>query len=171
MNRKSHLAVVFASLCISLSISASQAELPIGTQLKDFNGASKWLNSPPLTAGSLKGKVVAVEFYTSACSNCRAAVPHVVELYDKYKNRGFVVVGVHTPELSIEHKLDYVRQTIAELGITYPVAVDDDAKVWTAYHNNYWPNILLFDRQGKLVYEHAGEGAYQEIDALVSKLL
>lgn len=89
-------------------------------------------------------------------------MPHVVQLYDKYKNRGFVVAGVHTPELSIEHRLDYVRRTISELGITYPVAVDDEAKVWTAYQNNYWPNILLFDRQGKLVYEHAGEGGSRD---------
>jgi thiol-disulfide isomerase/thioredoxin len=170
MKIKSQFAVVCASLFLS-AYQASKAELPIGSPLKEFNGVSKWLNSPPITLISLKGKVVAVEFYTSACSNCRAAVPHVVKLYDKYKSRGFIVIGIHTPELSFEHKLEYIHQTISELGITYPVGLDDDAKVWKAYNNNYWPNLLLFDRQGKLIYEHAGEGAYEEIDSLVGKSL
>jgi thiol-disulfide isomerase/thioredoxin len=175
---RSELRGVIAILTVSLATGwllsvwqNANATLSIGTHLKDFPGISRWLNSGALTSSSLSGKVVAVDFYTSGCGNCRAAIPHVEKLYEKYKARGFVVVGIHTPEEEYERNIDYVRSTIKELGITYPVAIDDHAATWATYQNQWWPNLLLFDRSGKLVFEHAGEGAYQEIDETVKNLL
>jgi len=164
--------LLFAALAVLINVwQHANAALPIGTSLKEPVGISHWLNSKPISLDALRGKVVAIDFYASGCSNCRAAVPHVVQLYEKYKGRGFVVIGVHTPEGDYERNLDFVRATAKQLGITYPVAVDDSQATWTAYQNQWWPNFLLFDRSGKLVYEHAGEGAYDEIDATVKGLL
>jgi len=166
--------VLLSFLAVGWLFNMSQhanAALPIGTHLRAFVGISEWLNGGPLTPAALSGKVVAVDFYTSGCGNCRAAIPHVEQLYEKYKNRGLVVVGVHTPEEDYERNVNYVRSTIKELGITYPVAIDGSAATWATYENQWWPNFLLFDRSGKLVFQHAGEGAYQEIDQAVEKLL
>jgi len=168
------IAILTASVMIGALLSIWQnasAALPIGTRLREFVGISSWLNSKALSLDSLSGKVVAVDFYTSGCGNCRAAIPHVVKLYEKYKNRGFVVVGIHTPEEDYERNIDYIRKTIKELGISYPVALDDRGSTWAAYQNHWWPDFLLFDRSGKLVLEHPGEGAYEEIDAAVKSLL
>jgi thiol-disulfide isomerase/thioredoxin len=168
------IAICAASLAIGASLSIWQhaaAALPIGTRLREFVGISSWLNSGAISLDSLSGKVVALDFYTSGCGNCRAAIPHVEKLYEKYKNRGFVVVGIHTPEEDYERNIDYIRKTIKELGITYPIAIDDRGRTWAAYQNQWWPNFLLFDRSGKLVLEHPGEGAYEEIDAVVKTLL
>ncbi|MDR3615046.1 MAG: redoxin domain-containing protein [Candidatus Obscuribacterales bacterium] len=146
-------------------------ELALGTNIRDFAGVTQWLNSKPLTLKDLHGKVVVIDFYTSGCGNCQAAVPHVVQLYNKYHNRGLVVVGVHTPESTYEKELTTVQSTAQHLGITYPIAVDNEHAVWYSYHNQFWPNLLIFDKEGKLVYEHAGEGFYEEIDRVVNELL
>ncbi len=156
---------------LSSDNSAAQAALGLGSNLQEFKGISSWLNTQPLTRNDLKGKVVAIDFYTSGCSNCRAAVPHVVALYKKYRDKGLVVVGVHTPESDYERELKTVRSTATQLGIEYPIAIDNQQATWNAYQNQYWPNILIFDRQGKLVYQHAGEGSYDEIDSKVNSLL
>jgi thiol-disulfide isomerase/thioredoxin len=132
-------------------------------QLKEFEGIDVWINSPPISRATLKNKVVIIDFYTSRCSNCRAAVPHVVALYNKYHGRGLEVVGIHTPELDSERQIEVVKATAKKLGIDYPIAVDNDSRIWNAYNNHYWPNLLLFNKEGKLVYQHAGEGAYDEL--------
>jgi thiol-disulfide isomerase/thioredoxin len=154
---------------ISVSTLSCFASAP--GQLPGFEGATGWVNGDPVSSSQLQNKVVVVDFYTSQCSNCLAAVPHVAELYKKYREQGLVVVGVHTPEMESEHALPLVSATIKRLGIEYPVALDNDTDIWKKYHNQFWPNLLIYDKSGKLAYSHAGEGEYGEIDAKVKSLL
>jgi cytochrome c biogenesis protein CcdA/thiol-disulfide isomerase/thioredoxin len=139
--------------------------------LPTFNGATEWINSQPLTPGSLRGKVVLVDFWTFACYNCLNALPHVKALEAKYRDKGLVVIGVHTPELARERVLENVRREVMRLGITYPVVVDNDYAIWNAFHNEYWPAAYYADATGKLRFSHFGEGSYDEQDKAVAKLL
>ncbi len=139
--------------------------------LPSFTGGTAWLNSSPLTPESLRGKVVLVDFWTFACYNCLNALPHVKALYAKYKDRGFVVVGVHTPELARERVLGNVRDEVTRLGITYPVVIDNDYAIWRAFGNRYWPAAFYADASGRLRFHHFGEGRYEEQDQAVAALL
>ena len=139
--------------------------------LPGFDGGTEWINSGELSAKSLKGKVVLVDFWAFMCYNCLNALPHVKDLYAKYKNRGFVVVGVHTPELGPERVRESVRDAVKRLGITYPVVIDNDNKIWNAFHNQYWPAAYFADATGKLRFYNFGEGRYDEQDKVVAKLL
>ena len=139
--------------------------------LPGFDGGSEWINSPRLTPESLRGKVVLVEFWTFECYNCLNALPHVKELYAKYKDRGFVVVGVHTPEFARERVPENVRREVKKLGIDFPVVIDNENKIWNAYHNQYWPAMYYADANGGMRFYHFGEGRYEEQDKVVAKLL
>ena len=139
--------------------------------LPSLEGGTEWLNSPALTSESLRGKVVLVDFWTFACYNCLNALPHVKELYAKYKDRGFVVIGVHTPELARERVLSNVRREVVSLGIDYPVVIDNDSRIWRAFGNQYWPAAYYADATGRLRFHHFGEGRYDEQDKLVARLL
>lgn len=139
--------------------------------MPEFKGATAWINSPPLTLDSLRGKVVLVDFWTFACYNCLNALPHVKALYEKYRREGFVVIGVHTPELPQERVLDNVKREVKRLGITYPVVVDNDYAIWNSYDNEYWPAAYYVDASGNLRFSHFGEGAYDEQDQAVARLL
>jgi thiol-disulfide isomerase/thioredoxin len=139
--------------------------------LPSFDGGTEWINSGELSAKSLRGKVVLVEFWAFMCYNCLNALPHVKDLYAKYKNRGFVVVGVHTPELGPERVQENVRDAVKRLGITYPVVIDNDNRIWNAFHNQYWPAAYFADATGKLRFYNFGEGRYDEQDKVVAKLL
>jgi cytochrome c biogenesis protein CcdA/thiol-disulfide isomerase/thioredoxin len=139
--------------------------------LPPFNGATEWINSQPLTPESLRGKVVLVDFWTFACYNCLNALPHVKALEAKYRDKGLVVIGVHTPELARERVLENVRREVKRLGITYPVVVDNDYAIWKAFHNEYWPAAYYADATGKLRFSHFGEGSYEEQDKAVATLL
>src|SRR5271154_4295288 len=108
-----------------------------GDSVRPFVGISYWINSSPLTITDLKNKVVIVDFYTSQCSNCMAAVPHLVSLYNKYHGRGLIVIGIHTPELASERQRQVVESTARWLGITYPIAVDNENRTWSEYNNHY----------------------------------
>jgi thiol-disulfide isomerase/thioredoxin len=136
-----------------------------------FAGATTWINSAPLTPDSLRGKVVLIDFWTFQCYNCLNALPHVKALYEKYRKEGFVVIGVHTPELPQERVVENVRREVKRLGITYPVVVDNDYAIWNAYHNQYWPAAYYADASGELRFSHFGEGAYDEQDQAVARLL
>ena len=162
-------ALLVAGLLVSLQVSSSEASGP--SELKSFDGATDWANGKPVHMTDLKNKVVVVDFYTSRCSNCLAAVPHLAALYKKYRSQGLQVIGVHTPEMDSEHEISLVNATIKRLGIEYPVAIDNNNEIWNAYHNQYWPSLLIYDKSGRLVYEHAGEGAYSEIDNKIHSLL
>ncbi|MET4388562.1 thiol-disulfide isomerase/thioredoxin [Bradyrhizobium sp. F1.4.3] len=137
----------------------------------DFAGISNWFNSKPLSIADLRGKVVLVDFWTYGCVNCVNTLPHVTDLYAKYKDRGLVVVGVHTPEFPFERSASNVQAALKRHGITYPVAQDNDSRTWNAYRNQYWPAQYIIDQNGKIVFQHEGEGRYDEIDRTVARLL
>ena len=151
-------------------------ETPIALRVADgtlpgFEGGTEWINSVALTPESLRGKVVLVDFWTFECYNCLNAIPHVKELYAKYKDRGFVVVGVHTPEFARERVPANVRREVTKLGISYPVVIDNDNRIWNAFHNRYWPAAYYADATGAMRFYHFGEGRYEEQDKVVAKLL
>ena len=129
------------------------------------------LDGQQVALKDLRGKVVMVNFWTYGCYNCVNTLPHVTELYAKYRDRGFVVVGIHTPEFPFERSASNVQAALKRHGITYPVAQDNDSKTWNAYSNQYWPAQYIIDQNGKIVFQHAGEGRYDEIDRTVAKLL
>ena len=173
-------AALIASTFVSSAIPGASAETPRSAPFQmaaaqfnapDFVGISNWFNSAPLDIASLRGKVVLVNFWTYGCVNCVNALPHVTALYDKYKARGFVVVGVHTPEFPFERSAGNVQSALKRHGITYPVAQDNESRTWNAYRNQYWPAQYIVDQNGRVVFQHAGEGQYEEIDRTVARLL
>ena len=137
----------------------------------NFTGISNWFNSAPLNIADLRGKVVLVDFWTYGCVNCVNTLPHVTALYSKYKDRGLVVVGIHTPEFPFERSASNVQAALKRHGITYPVAQDNDSQTWNAYRNQYWPAQYIVDQSGKIVFQHDGEGRYEEIDRTIARLL
>lgn len=145
--------------------------LPKIAPVPDFVGITHWLNSPPLTMASLKGKVVLVDFWTYSCINCIRTLPYIKKWYDTYKDKGFVVVGVHTPEFEFEKNTGNVADAIKRLDIRYPVAQDNDYKTWQAYYNMYWPADYLIDRNGIIREVHFGEGGYIETENSIRALL
>jgi thiol-disulfide isomerase/thioredoxin len=137
----------------------------------EITGITHWLNSGPLTLAQLRGKVVLVDFWTYGCINCVRTLPHVVDLYEKYKDKGLVVIGVHAPEFPHERSTANVAAAIKRHRIAYPVAQDNNFKTWNAYGNRYWPAQYIVDQHGRIVYQHAGEGAYDTIEQTVRRLL
>lgn len=150
---------------------AEEAVLPPEGVIPQLSGATGWINSPPLTRESLRGKVVLVDFWTFGCYNCLNALPHVKELYAKYRDRGLVVIGVHTPEFPHEKDRGNVERAVSRLGVEYPVALDNEYRIWNAFHNRYWPAAYYVDRAGQIRYHHFGEGRYDEQERIVQKLL
>jgi thiol-disulfide isomerase/thioredoxin len=139
--------------------------------LQRFQGANPWLNSPPLGAAELRGKVVLVDFWTYTCVNWLRTAPYVRGWADKYKDQGLVVIGVHTPEFEFEKNLDNVRSAVKEMRVTYPVAVDSGYAVWRAFNNNAWPALYLIDAKGNVRFRHFGEGEYERIEQTIQQLL
>lgn len=137
----------------------------------EFAGISNWFNSAPLKLADLRGKVVLVDFWTYGCVNCVNTLPHVTALYAKYKDRRLVVVGVHTPEFPFERSAGNVQAALKRHGITYPVAQDNDSATWNAWRNQYWPAQYVVDQNGRVVFQHAGEGQYEEIERTIARLL
>ncbi len=137
----------------------------------DFAGVDTWINSPPLTLQALRGKVVLVDFWTFSCVNCVRTLPHLESLYHAFRDRGFVLVGVHSPEFDFEKVTANVRSAVQRLGVDWPVAVDSQMGTWNAYGNQYWPAEYLLDQQGRIAYVHDGEGDYQATDDAVAALL
>ena len=150
---------------------ATGADLPVEGALPGFAGATEWLNSPPLTPQALRGKVVLVVFWTFNCYNCLNALPHVREWAEKYRGRGLVVVGVHTPELPFERDVGNVRNAVARLKITYPVAIDNGYAIWKAFGNEYWPAAYFIDAEGRIRHHHFGEHDYENSERVIQQLL
>ncbi|HEV2357085.1 MAG TPA: redoxin domain-containing protein [bacterium] len=149
------------------------ARAQAATAAPELSGGGPWFNTDgrPLTIASLRGKVVGVEMWTAGCENCLNVLPHLKEWYARYGGRGLVLVGVHTPEFAHEGKIDYVREAVARLGIAYPVVMDNDRRIWNAYHNDYWPTLYLVDKRGQLRYTHIGEGDYDVTEREIGRLL
>jgi thiol-disulfide isomerase/thioredoxin len=154
---------------------AAKAEEPpsiVGSSpLYGLSGATGWINSAPLTAKELKGKVVLVDFWDYSCINCIRSIPYIRAWADKYKDSGLVVIGVHTPEFDIEKLTPNVQKAVNKFDITYPVAVDSNHAIWDAFHNEYWPAHYFIDAKGKVRFEHFGEGNYDQSEHWIQKLL
>jgi peptide-methionine (R)-S-oxide reductase len=133
------------------------------------NGA--WINSDPITLKSLRGRVVIIDFWTFGCYNCRNTLPSVKAWDARYREKGLTIIGVHTPELDIERNIENVRREISKLEIRYPVVTDNDNSTWNAYGVEAWPTWFVIDKQGRVRWKHVGEGAYEETEQLIKKLL
>jgi thiol-disulfide isomerase/thioredoxin len=146
-------------------------QLPIEGELPSFSGATAWLNSPPLSAAGLRGKVVLIDFWTYTCINWLRTLPYVRAWAEKYRDHGVVVIGVHSPEFSFEHDLENVRRAVQDMRVDYPVAIDNDYAIWSAFDNQYWPALYLVDAQGRIRAHHFGEGAYEQSEMMIQQLL
>jgi thiol-disulfide isomerase/thioredoxin len=146
---------------------------PLSTEghLPGFDGATGWLNSPPLTAADLRGKVVLVDFWTYTCINWLRTLAYVRAWADRYQEDGLVVVGVHTPEFPFERDVDNVRQAAEDMNVGYPIALDSDYMVWRAFSNQYWPAVYIADAQGRIRHHQFGEGGYAECEMVIQRLL
>ena len=173
------LLIAFAGLAAAAVAApgfGSDASIPIQlaearAAAPNFVGISKWFNSAPLSISDLRGKVVLVDFWTYGCYNCVNTLPYVTKLYETYKDKGLVVVGIHTPEFPFERSAGNVQAALKRHGITYPVAQDNDSASWNAWRNQYWPAQYIVDQRGNIVFSHAGEGQYEEIERTVRRLL
>jgi len=145
--------------------------LPVEGPAPSLDGAVEWLNSKPLTTEQLKGKVVVVDFWTYSCINCLRAIPYVRAWAEKYRDHGLVVIGVHAPEFAFERNVDNVKKAITTLGIGYPVAIDNEYKIWRAFENEYWPAHYFIDAKGQIRHHHFGEGDYDESEQVIQQLL
>jgi thiol-disulfide isomerase/thioredoxin len=145
--------------------------LPVEGHLPGFEGATGWLNSPPLSAGDLRGKVVLVDFWTYTCINWLRTLGHVRAWAQKYEDQGLVVVGVHTPEFPFERDVDNVRQAATDMRLEYPVALDSDYAIWDAFANRYWPAIYVADAEGRIRHHQFGEGGYEECEMIIQMFL
>ena len=153
------------------STAGEPAPLPVEGVLPTLDGAVQWLNSPPLTVQDLRGKVVLVDFWTYSCINCLRSLPYVKAWAQKYKDQGLVVIGVHAPEFAFERNIDNVKKATHDLGIDYPVAIDNNYAIWRALNNQYWPAHYFVDAKGQIRYHHFGEGDYAESEKVIQQLL
>jgi thiol-disulfide isomerase/thioredoxin len=138
---------------------------------KDFSKISEYINTKPISLYDLRDKVVLVDFWTYSCINCIRTIPYLNEWYDKYSDKGLVIVGIHTPEFEFEKNSENVKSAVQKFGIKYPVLQDNDKETWNEYDNRYWPRKYLVDDEGYIRYDHIGEGAYNETEKVIQSLL
>ena len=131
----------------------------------------EWINSEPLKLKDLRGRVVLIEFWTFGCYNCRNTLPFIKSWHERYQEQGLTVIGVHSPELDEEWKVENLRREVTSLGIRYPVVTDNEFQTWKAYNVEAWPTVFLLDKQGRIRWMRVGEGNYDETDRLIQKLL
>ena len=149
----------------------ANASIGQGKMMPSLGGATGWLNSPPLTAASLRGKVVLVEFWTYSCINWLRTLPYVRAWAEKYRNQGLVVIGVHTPEFEFEKNVDNIRWAAKDMRVDYPIAIDSGYAIWNAFRNNSWPALYFVDAKGQIRHQHSGEGEYEQSERTIQKLL
>jgi cytochrome c biogenesis protein CcdA/thiol-disulfide isomerase/thioredoxin len=153
------------------ALAAASPTLPVEGSLPALSGATTWLNSPPLSREALRGKVVLIDFWTFACINCQRALPHVRAWAEKYRDQGLVVIGVHSPEFAFERNVDNVKRAARDLGLQFPIAIDNDFAIWRAFSNQYWPAHYFVDAQGRIRFHHFGEGEYERSEQVIRQLL
>ncbi len=156
---------------VAAAAPAAPLSLPVEGTLPELSGATGWLNSAPLTREALRGKVVLVDIWTFGCVNCQRAIPHVREWANKYKDQGLVVIGVHAPEFAFERKVENVSRAAAELGLDFPIAIDNNFAIWKAFSNQFWPANYFIDAQGRIRFHHFGEGEYERSEQVIRQLL
>ena len=141
------------------------------SELASLERANEWLNSPPLTAPALRGKVVLIDFWTYTCINWLRTLPYVRAWDEKYRNQGLVMIGVHAPEFAFEKNVNNVRRAVKDMRIDYPIAVDNDHVIWRAFKNQYWPALYFIDSQGRVRHHLFGEGSYEQSEMIIQELL
>jgi thiol-disulfide isomerase/thioredoxin len=158
---------------VPASANADPKPRPSGPAAPGFDGGGAWVNSEPLELARLgaQGKVVLVDFWTFGCYNCTNTLPYLKQWWAKYKDQGLVIVGVHTPEFDSERVLANVQDAVKRQAIEWPVVQDNDYAIWKAYGNHYWPHFYLVDERGQIIYDHIGEGAYDQTDAQIAAAL
>lgn len=157
--------VVSKASALTLTEQESNKPMP------SLDGATEWLNSTPLTAQALRGKVVLVDFWTYDCINCQRSMPYVNQWAKKYEKDGLVVIGVHTPEYAYEKLIGNVRRAVQAMDIAYPIAIDNDYAIWRAFNNQYWPAHYFIDAKGQVRFSHFGEGRYEDQEQVIRQLL
>lgn len=157
--------------CAARRETSAMTQLPIEGELPSLDGATGWLNSQPLAADSLRGKVVLVQFWTYTCVNWLRTLPYVRAWAERYKEQGLAVVGVHTPEFPFEKDVDNVRWAAKEMRVVYPVALDSDYAIWRAFKNQYWPALYFVDARGRIRHHQFGEGDYEQSERVIQQLL
>lgn len=148
-----------------------RSSLPVEGVLPALDGATDWLNSKPLTTEELRGKVVLIDFWTYSCINCIRTLPYLRAWAEKYRDQGLVVVGVHAPEFAFEKRIGNVQKALRDFGITYPVAIDNDFRIWRAFGNSYWPAFYIADATGRIRHHQFGEGGYEQTERVIQDLL
>ena len=171
MSMRNRLIVILIFAAISVGLTTGYSPVQEFNVKAPAIESEQWLNSGPLDWAALKDKVVLVEFWTFECYNCKNVEPYVKQWYNKFKDRGLEIVAVHTPEFDRERKLENVKRYIKDHNITYPVAIDNDFKIWRNYSNRYWPAMYLVDKKGVVRYRFIGEGNYQLIENTLDKML
>jgi len=166
-----HNAVMAGGGAMMMSARGAAGALPVEGVMPPLDGVTLWLNSEPLSRESLRGKVVLVDFWTYSCINCLRALPYVEAWHEKYRDQGLVVIGVHAPEFAFEKNARNVRRAVDELGLEYPVAIDNDYAVWRAFGNQYWPAHFFIDTNGNIRHTHFGEGEYDASERVIQQLL
>jgi thiol-disulfide isomerase/thioredoxin len=154
-----------------LLLAAIHPRLPIEGELPSLGSATEWLNSQPLTAAGLRGKVVLISFWTYTCINWLRQLPYVRAWAEKYKDQGLVVIGVHTPEFAFERDVENVRWAAKDMRVDYPIAIDNDYSIWRAFNNSYWPALYFVDAQGNIRHHQFGEGEYEQSEMILQQLL
>jgi thiol-disulfide isomerase/thioredoxin len=165
------LAVMLVGAIGAASDTATEGRSMIEGEMPSLDGATTWLNSQPLSAAGLRGKVVLVQFWTYTCINWLRTLPYVRAWAEEYKDQGLVVIGVSTPEFEFEHTIENVRRSVKHMGMTYPIAIDNDYAIWRAFDNNYWPALYFVDAKGHIRHHKFGEGDYEQSERVIQQLL
>jgi thiol-disulfide isomerase/thioredoxin len=165
------LTLAAGRLATRASSAASDSRISTGGELDALRAATKWLNSRPLTADALRGKVVVIDFWTYTCVNWLRTLPYVRAWAGRYKDDGLVVIGVHTPEFPFEHDVENVRRAAKDMRVEYPVAIDNDYAIWRGFRNQYWPALYVLDAHGRIRYHQFGEGEYEQSERVIQQML
>ena len=152
-------------------MATAKTTLPDLGAAPELRGITEWINSPPLTLKALRGTVVLVHFWTFDCINCQNVQPYVKDWYARYRDQGFTVIGVHTPELDVERHIANVRDAVTRKGVAFPVAFDPSFATWNAYGNHYWPAFYFVDKRGRVRHAHFREGEYERSEQVIRELI
>jgi thiol-disulfide isomerase/thioredoxin len=165
------IATIAEDKSVAQQTTPTAVKLPIEGELPSLGGATGWLNSPPLTAAGLRGKVVLIDVWTYTCINWLRTLPYVRAWAEKYKDQGLVVIGVHSPEFAFEKNVENVRRAAKDMRVDYPIAIDTDFAIWRALKNQYWPALYIVDAQGRVRHHQFGEGEYEQSEKIIQQLL